>query len=153
MRILADRPYASQPFCISPGCIVGNAAQRRRREDIVKYIAVAAVAASDAWRGMHAPCVSALDTQCTTMHDEARHRLRIRMVNKRMCMCDRRLEAVREEVGFTSTAEPTAEGRWVPLFFNGGIRVELVEAGEEAAGQKRRQKCTFYGCREAEPGQ
>ena len=70
-----------------------------------------------------------------------------------MCMCDRRLEAVREEVGFTSTAEPTAEGRWVPLFFNGGIRVEL-EAGEEAtAGQKGRQKCTFYGCREAEPGQ
>ena len=67
-----------------------------------------------------------------------------------VCMCDRRLEAVREEVGFTSTAEPTAEGRWVPLFFNGGIR---VEAGEEAAGQKGRQKCTFYGCREAEPGQ
>ena len=58
-------------------------------------------------------------------------------------------------MGFTSTAEPTAEGRWVPLFFNGGIRLEL-EAGEEggeATGQKARQKCNFYGCKEAEPSQ
>ena len=60
-RIVADRPYASQPFCVTPGCIVGNAAQRKR------------------------------------------------------------LETLRDEVGFMSVSDPTAEGKWVPIFFNSGI--------------------------------
>ena len=64
VRILAERPYPSQPFCVTPGCIVGNAAQRRR------------------------------------------------------------LETIRDEVGFTSTSEPTAEGRWVPIFLNGGTSLD-----------------------------
>ena len=67
MRIKADRPYPSQPFCVTPGCIVGNAAQRRR------------------------------------------------------------LELIRDEVGFASNADPTAVGKWVPIFFNDGIDVSREE--------------------------
>jgi uncharacterized protein (DUF1499 family) len=67
LRILSERPYASQPFCITPGCIVGNAAQRRR------------------------------------------------------------LEGIRDEVGFSSMADPTAAGKWVPIFFNGGIDASAQE--------------------------
>ena len=66
-RILADRPYPSQPFCVTPGCIVGNAAQRQR------------------------------------------------------------LEAIRNEVGWSSTSEPTSVGKWVPIFFNNGISPDSGE--------------------------
>ena len=84
VRILAERSYASQPFCVQPGCIVGNAAQRRR------------------------------------------------------------LEAIRDEVGWNVANEPTAVGKWVPLFFNQGIS---LDPGEEAEARPR-QRCTFYGCKE-----
>jgi uncharacterized protein (DUF1499 family) len=84
VRILAERSYASQPFCVQPGCIVGNAAQRRR------------------------------------------------------------LEAIRDEVGWNVANEPTDVGKWVPLFFNQGIS---LDPGEEAEARPR-QRCTFYGCKE-----
>jgi len=84
VRILAERSYPSQPFCVQPGCIVGNAAQRRR------------------------------------------------------------LEAIRDEVGWNVANEPTAVGKWVPLFFNQGIS---LDPGEEAEARPR-QRCTFYGCKE-----
>jgi len=61
LRIKAERPYPTQPFCVTPGCIVGNAAQRKQ------------------------------------------------------------LESIRDEVGFSSTADPATAGKWVPIFFNNGI--------------------------------
>jgi len=64
-RIIAERPYVSQPFCVTPGCIVGNAAQRKR------------------------------------------------------------LESIRDEVGLTSIVDPTAVGKWVPIFFNKGIDLSV----------------------------
>ena len=75
VRVLADQPYPSQPFCVTPGCIVGNAAQRRR------------------------------------------------------------LESIRDEVGFRSNADPTAQGKWVPIFFNSGISLDEsdVASDERAA--------------------
>ena len=86
MRVLAERPYPSQPFCVRPGCIVGNAAQRQR------------------------------------------------------------MEAIRNEVGWSSISDPTAVGKWVPLFFNDGIS---LDSGEEAQVDSR-QRCTFYSCRPEE---
>ena len=41
----------------------------------------------------------------------------------------RRLETIRDEVGFTSVAEPTAEGKWVPIFLNGGISLDADDGG------------------------
>ena len=44
--------------------------------------------------------------------------------------------------------EPTAVGKWVPLFFNQGIS---LDPGEEAEARPR-QRCTFYGCKEVGAG-
>ena len=58
----------------------------------------------------------------------------------------RRLESIRDEVGWNSASEPTAQGKWVPIFFNEGIALDADEEGEQGP----RQRCTFYGCRAAE---
>ena len=36
-------------------------------------------------------------------------------------------ESIRDEVGFRSLADPTAVGKWVPIFFNSGIDLSVEE--------------------------
>ena len=79
VRILSERPYPSQPFCVSPGCIVGNAAQRQR------------------------------------------------------------LEMIRNEVGWNSAAEPNTVGKWVPLFLNNGISLDMPDEEETRFSRAERR--------------